>query len=173
MKDRAADEEISLFKACQQLSKEKSGYGKRGFTDLFVSVSFIAKQIPLMSPHDLVMLISNRFKIEGMHIESLTSLSSEYSEASLECYCRFLSIFDDNQEFKPEAVTLSTIHQAKGQEWAFVVIAGMNEGVIPSSFNTNLEEERRLAYVACTRSKKHLVISCPCLLYTSPSPRDS
>ena len=56
-----------------------------------------------------------------------------------------------------EAVTLSTIHQAKGREWPIVVVPDGNEGVLPFR-NDNLEEERRLFYVAVTRSRRDLLL---------------
>jgi DNA helicase II / ATP-dependent DNA helicase PcrA len=60
---------------------------------------------------------------------------------------------------------LSTIHSAKGLEWNSVFIIWALEGRFPSIYNTNtteeLEEERRLLYVAATRAKKNLFISYP------------
>jgi DNA helicase-2/ATP-dependent DNA helicase PcrA len=57
-----------------------------------------------------------------------------------------------------------TIHTAKGLEFKVVFVIGLNDGVFPSSnslFNdNNLEEERRVAYVAITRSKERLYLSC-------------
>lgn len=61
-----------------------------------------------------------------------------------------------------DAVTLSTMHGAKGLEFEAVCIAGAVEGVIPhnrSSSPAELEEERRLFYVGITRAKKYLAIS--------------
>lgn len=64
-----------------------------------------------------------------------------------------------------EAVTLTTVHQAKGLEWNTVLILWMAEGYFPSyrSFNSReqMEEERRLFYVAATRAKRDLVIGFP------------
>lgn len=51
-----------------------------------------------------------------------------------------------------DAVTLCTVHAAKGLEWPHVVVVGMNEGHFPKS-DDEIEEERRLAYVALTRGK--------------------
>lgn len=54
---------------------------------------------------------------------------------------------------------LSTIHQAKGKEWDFVVVAGCNEGIFPSAFSNNLQEERNLFYVSSTRARKKLLFT--------------
>jgi DNA helicase-2/ATP-dependent DNA helicase PcrA len=72
-------------------------------------------------------------------------------------------------ENRDSCITLSTIHSAKGLEWDHVWVAGMVEGVVPYSREVvsgvaelnadDLEEERRLAYVACTRARKRLVMS--------------
>jgi DNA helicase-2/ATP-dependent DNA helicase PcrA len=60
---------------------------------------------------------------------------------------------------------LSTIHSAKGQEWRAVSILNMIDGCIPSDLSTGstaeIEEERRLLYVAMTRAKDHLYLVLP------------
>lgn len=64
-----------------------------------------------------------------------------------------------------EFITLSTIHSAKGLEWHTVFIINLLEGYFPSSMSagssSELEEERRLMYVASTRAKKNLYITYP------------
>ncbi len=63
------------------------------------------------------------------------------------------------------AVTLTTIHSAKGLEWDAVFLMNVAEGALPISFSLNsdeeLEEEQRLFYVAVTRARKKLIISYP------------
>ncbi len=69
----------------------------------------------------------------------------------------------DNYDRDAQAVTLMTIHSAKGLEFPIVFIAGMENNIFPSALstadNTELEEERRLAYVAVTRAKERLFIT--------------
>lgn len=58
-----------------------------------------------------------------------------------------------------DAVVLSTIHGAKGLEWSAVVVAGCEANLMPHDSSPDLEEERRLMYVAATRAKRWLVLS--------------
>ena len=67
---------------------------------------------------------------------------------------------------------LSTIHSAKGQEWKAVQILNVVDGCIPSDLGTGtseeIEEERRLLYVAMTRAKDHLQLMVPQQFYVHP-----
>lgn len=70
-------------------------------------------------------------------------------------------IIDAKNNENEDAVTLITMHGSKGLEWEKVYIPYANEGVLPSPkalTNTELEEERRLFYVAMTRAKNQLTI---------------
>jgi DNA helicase-2/ATP-dependent DNA helicase PcrA len=66
---------------------------------------------------------------------------------------------------KPESLTLSTVHSAKGLEWPMVFVIWVMEGRFPPSRSYNnpadLEEERRLMYVAATRAKDQLIMCYP------------
>src|SRR5205085_4768246 len=68
-------------------------------------------------------------------------------------------------------VTLSTVHSAKGLEWTALFIIWMLDGWFPSSRAydafEDLEEERRLLYVAATRAKQYLYFICPINAYES------
>jgi len=114
------------------------------------------------------------YQIRLLDINVLADLSSKYD--SLE---KFLTEFAldpplrnfgtktvplvDESEDKP--LTISTIHSAKGLEWYSVIIPHALDGLIPSVRSMNnieeLEEERRLFYVACSRAKQDLLITMP------------
>jgi len=72
-----------------------------------------------------------------------------------------------------EYLTLSTIHSAKGLEWNTVFIIYALEGRFPTmrsvGSDEDIEEERRLMYVACTRAKEHLFITYPINIYDRES----
>jgi DNA helicase-2/ATP-dependent DNA helicase PcrA len=68
----------------------------------------------------------------------------------------------DQHEPTMRTVTLSTLHAAKGLEWAHVHLAGWAEGALPISYATSFEsidEERRLAYVGVTRAARTLAVT--------------
>ncbi|MFD2116940.1 DNA helicase PcrA [Paenibacillus yanchengensis] len=71
---------------------------------------------------------------------------------------------DDAEQVAEEAVVLMTMHSAKGLEFPYVFIVGMEESVFPHSRtfmdDEEMEEERRLAYVGITRAEKQLYLSC-------------
>ncbi|KAA6230703.1 AAA family ATPase [Campylobacter sp. LR291e] len=63
----------------------------------------------------------------------------------------------DNMEEKEDNVYLMSIHASKGLEFDYVFIVGLEEGIFPiSTLSSDMEEERRLAYVAITRARKQL-----------------
>lgn len=83
---------------------------------------------------------------------------------SLVAFLEGISLFSETDELdeKKDAVTLITLHQAKGLEFPAVFMVGMEEGILPhiKSFDdaAEMEEERRLCYVGMTRAKKRLYL---------------
>jgi DNA helicase-2/ATP-dependent DNA helicase PcrA len=75
-----------------------------------------------------------------------------------------LTDLDSEEGDENDKVTLMTIHSAKGLEFPTVFVVGLEENIFPSPMCTNsmreLEEERRLLYVAITRAEKHCILTC-------------
>jgi len=102
------------------------------------------------------------------NIMELKSVTKDYdglnSEEALATFLEKVSLVADVDELdeKDDAVTLITLHQAKGLEFPVVFIVGLEEGVLPhrKSFGDpdEIEEERRLCYVGITRAEKHLYL---------------
>src|SRR4029079_17583977 len=86
-------------------------------------------------------------------------------EASLNDYLAQISLVSDIDHLKDAggAVTLMTLHAAKGLEFPVVAMIGLEEGILPHSRSrgnlNELEEERRLAFVGITRAQEHLILS--------------
>ena len=101
-------------------------------------------------------------------VENYSSVDTLLSDMAIEPIID--SVVDIGPEDKEnEFVTLSTIHSAKGLEWHTVFIIHAVEGYFPSSKSAEnlqqIEEERRLMYVASTRAKNNLFITYPMNLY--------
>ncbi len=103
------------------------------------------------------------------NVQELRTVAAEYDglspEAALPTFLENVALVSDvdNLESTPNAVTLITLHAAKGLEFPVVFITGMEEGVLPHqrSFDdpAQLEEERRLCYVGITRAKEQLYLT--------------
>jgi DNA helicase-2/ATP-dependent DNA helicase PcrA len=98
-------------------------------------------------------------------IESPDNEEGEVVDKGLGSYLQQIVLLTDADEKDPNAdtVKLMTIHAAKGLEFSVVFVAGLEEMLFPNALSINtreeLEEERRLFYVAITRAKKKLWIS--------------
>jgi len=97
-------------------------------------------------------------------IASYEKRSSDVGEVpSLHGYLQMVSLFTDGDNSVGNQVSLMTVHASKGLEFEHVCIVGFEDGRFPSSMAAadplQLEEERRLAYVAITRARKTLSIS--------------
>ena len=102
------------------------------------------------------------------NVVELRNVASEYDEfgpdETLALFLEKVSLVSDIDELdeKADAVTLITLHQAKGLEFPVVFIVGLEEGILPHRRSVDdpeqMEEERRLCYVGITRAKKRLYL---------------
>ncbi len=102
----------------------------------------------------------------GFDVETFSEATQEPPlMARLRAYLEQVALVSDVEAFDPDAgaVTLMTLHAAKGLEFPVVVMIGIEENLLPHSrsreSDAELEEERRLAFVGITRAKQRLVLT--------------
>ena len=181
--DFAAEEDITLFEAVQrvdEISTINRGLQTkvRRFAEIFDE--FDATVLPA-DALDSVLKVTGYLKnlqsqnsIEAQNrvenIEELINAVSQYEydepEPSLSDYLENVALIADIDTMETDStdmVTLMTLHSAKGLEFPFVFIVGVEEGYLPHqrsiSTESELEEERRLCYVGITRAMEQLYLS--------------
>lgn len=109
------------------------------------------------------------------NVKELLSVAQEYQDLGLDGFLEEVALVSDldNVEFGNNAVTLMTLHSAKGLEFPVVFMVGMEESIFPHSRalydQSEMEEERRLCYVGMTRARQelHLIYATSRVLYGS------
>ena len=112
-----------------------------------------------------------RYDLDSDRIENIMELKQsvtkqeETAGGTLEIaeYLAGVALYAEmTDETHPNSVKLMTIHSCKGLEFPYVIVCGLNEGKFPSSrisSEAEMEEERRLAYVAFSRAKRGLILT--------------
>ncbi len=146
---------------------------------MFLELAKSQNEIPLDELLDVLIEVSGYGKYllslgdEGItrseNISELKTTMKQYSEQAenptLSGFLEEISLYTDVDKFEEqtETVSLMTMHSAKGLEFPVVFVVGMEDGIFPSSRSIGseeeIEEERRLAYVAITRAKKELYLT--------------
>jgi len=172
----------SLFDAIKQVSNEKIlpqriSQALTAFNTVMAELIPQSRELSLSALLDKI-LEHTRYKEYIMNKEDgddrweniveLRSVAGEYDELNPEessaAFLEKVSLVSDIDELdeKADAVTLITLHQAKGLEFPVVFIVGLEEGILPhrKSFDDpqEMEEERRLCYVGITRAKERLYL---------------
>ena len=106
------------------------------------------------------------FKMRGIHFltERMNTYMKEHPGTTLRDYLRSVSIIGDDSKDDELKISLMTMHASKGLEFKIVFLAGIEDHIIPSARaleedSRNIDEERRLFYVAITRAKEKLFIN--------------
>jgi len=97
------------------------------------------------------------FKEEDNREWSETLLSLKMNLKDIMTSQDLITAFNSSDE--KTSVKIMPIHSAKGLEWSFVFLIGVNGGILPHQLSNDLEEERRVFYVGATRAKQYLSIS--------------
>ncbi|MCR5536353.1 MAG: ATP-dependent helicase [Succinivibrio sp.] len=180
---RTAEEAgLSLFETLELLKEQNETLfkGTRMF-DFLDGVRHCAQQLQALLPSKAVELVLTTFGYEEVlkssgekerlqNVAGFKQLAFDYENRAGERtimadFVRELALdyARDEQELQPQ-VKLMTVHNAKGLEFDYVFVVGLSEGIFPSFKSTrlyDLEEERRLLYVAMTRARRQLFMTVP------------
>ena len=189
IKKHADDRNISAYEALKELAEDESGVFKStGAGEYINAIESVRQMLPsplssvpvLHTPAklgDILQALLDRTGYEAFlrleadqdRLDNLAEFKRSVNEAgldddaTLEDFLNHTALFTDlDRDDQKDSVKLLTIHAAKGMEFPYVFLCGMNEGVFPSrKVNTpeDMEEERRIAYVAMTRAKRRLFLS--------------
>ena len=161
---------------------EKRSKQLTSLADMFTQLGEFAQQHTLEELLDELLDVSGYgeyLRLQGdegaarlENIAELKTTMAQYEqdseEPSLSEFLEQISLFTDIDNLDPDQdyVALMTMHSAKGLEFPVVFVVGMEENIFPSSRSmdseADIEEERRLAYVAMTRAKNKLILTRAC-----------
>lgn len=178
LREYAEQNQCSLYDALRKNLDHEMMKGTKaaGFVSLIETISSNAAERPVSEVLSEILDVSGyerMLRTEGSQerLDNLAELKQsvyEYEttcgeEATLEHYLAHVALFTNGDaESGKDQVRMMTVHSAKGLEFPYVFLCGMNEGIFPSrKTNTKqaMEEERRLAFVAVTRAEKGLFLS--------------
>lgn len=178
LKDYTTEHECSFYQALLD-NQEESLFKKTGAGDFIRIVEKYKQLYEDMKISELLTGLLNDSGYEALlrtdgeqeRLDNLAELKQsvfEYEnsageECSLTDYLEKISLFTNlDQKEDTDAVQMMTVHTAKGLEFPYVFVCGLNEGIFPSKHidtKDKMEEERRLAYVAFTRAENALFLS--------------
>lgn len=137
-----------------------NGYEDRAVSDLLAAILNESGYENMLRTEGSQERLDNLAELKQSVLEYETSCGEE---ATVFHYLAHVALFTNNDiEDNSDKVKLMTVHAAKGLEFPYIMLCGMNEGVFPSRKIKDLlgmEEERRLAFVAMTRAEKGLYLS--------------
>jgi len=180
----ALDQSISIFAACGRVGETSLGRNpSKAVAEFHQTVVDLRQGCEGLAHHQVAALVLERTgyaasiaeepegdsRLENLQefLGSLEQFVIEQPEATLPEYLEQISLATDADDSvkRDDAITLMTIHSAKGLEFDHVMLTGMEEGVFPhmrvidGEDPDGLEEELRLAYVALTRARKRLMLT--------------
>ena len=169
LREKANDLNVSLYDAIdsgkelefknliEELRSQKDEMTLVNFIQLVLDKTGLIKELESENTIEAETRIENLNEFKTIAIQ----FEENYGIINLEDFLNEISLVADITEYKnSDGITLMTIHSAKGLEFDNVFIVGLEESIFPhmNSFESQdqLEEERRLCYVAITRAKKRL-----------------
>jgi DNA helicase-2/ATP-dependent DNA helicase PcrA len=120
--------------------------------------SLSIEELPEAIEKTLELSTSYKDEDKRRNVEEFYGMMHERSDLNLREFLNELSLESDQDKITDEMINVMTIHASKGLEFEHLFVIGMEEGFFPLN-EADIEEERRLAYVAITRAKKELTLS--------------
>ena len=137
-----------------------AGYGERSISEVLAAVLNESGYEAMLRTEGSQERLDNLAELKQSVYEYETTCGEE---STLEHYLAHVALFTNSDAGEPgDKVKLMTVHAAKGLEFPYVFLCGMNEGIFPSRkvrTRPGMEEERRLAFVALTRAERGLYLS--------------
>lgn len=158
----SSGKELEFKKIIEELKEDKDKMSLTDFIDLVLIKSGIKKDLEEEKTLEADIRLENLEEFKSItksfeDNEGLTSLDDFLDELSL-----VSDVSDSKNDSDEEKITLMTMHAVKGLEFDYVFVVGFEEGIFPHNnsmeSSEDLEEERRLCYVAITRAKKQLYL---------------
>ncbi len=153
--------ELEFKKLVLELIKDSEEMSLTELVDDILNKTGIKKELEAENTIESIARLENLEEFKSITL----NFENRYGIISLEDFLNEISLVSDIEEAKDnkDVVTMMTVHAAKGLEFDYVFLVGMEENLFPHirsiSDNSELEEERRLCYVAVTRAKKKLYIT--------------
>lgn len=170
----AFENKTSMYQAISSIKDDD--IGKKNLTTLLNFSSSIEELSHFDGIYSLIEMLENKFEIKKFYesmpdgAERVANIDEFYAllkdqansdeEFNLEGFLNEISLQSDQDNISEESISIMSIHASKGLEFKYLFVIGLEEGFFPLlGDGSDIEEERRLAYVAITRAKEYLTLS--------------
>jgi DNA helicase-2/ATP-dependent DNA helicase PcrA len=160
------------FEELDELVKKKNAATLKSFIENIEEVARVSEE----ATYSFIDVLEDTFKLKTIYAgtpeedEKILNMDEFYGlfrdfiknqpEASLDEFLNELTLQSEQDQVEGESIYMMSIHASKGLEFSHVFLIGMEEGFLPlNGEGSDLEEERRLGYVAFTRAKETLTLS--------------
>jgi DNA helicase-2/ATP-dependent DNA helicase PcrA len=174
----AHDTKLSIYDFMRQnMEFVKEITSKKSYEKLTEFLENIENIASINSSYDLIDEIERAFRIRAhykelpdsveriLNIDEFFGLFRDYIKqnpgATIDMFLNEIALQSEQDQIDGESINIMSIHASKGLEFEHLFVIGLEEGFFPLIGESNdMEEERRLGYVAITRAKKELTLSC-------------
>lgn len=166
----SSDNEIHLYEGLKSMPVELP-YVRKNVKEFIEFLDPLITDAENLEPAEVIQLIRDTLDYDrcitdsdiptpdDVKVENINQLqlaATKYS--TIDSFLQYTDSFKDVSSQDKEGVSLKTVHKVKGEEYPVVFVVGLVEGIMPSK-RGNLEEERRICFVACSRAMNLLYLS--------------